>query len=364
MSIDTVIVDTIDRGFESKSQEIQSIESLASVSQNTNQNLDYQGGGGPGASSPPLTGGTTSPTRITQPSKYIEFGLYSSNNKLIFTRKYTKLVDVFANIGGVSEVLGFVVIFCYSWYNAIRMEERLLNYGVLNKSQDRTEAERRTGKGNDNTDEEKENFFTFWELVKLGLMEKGLGCCYKDEKSLKRKALYNKIKQSKETRTDVINIMKSVADIDTLKEALLSPYQQRLIHYLATMKDDDQTNEQEMAIIDAIRQLKAPKGNEQSSLQKDFDHYLLAHLPEHIMRGFTRTHADSKFRPNSVNVNQDMHEVPDISSIFMDYEENPRLRANGVSSMSMPRIVFPPSHQKPAILNSEFNPELNLLKGN
>jgi len=28
------------------------------------------------------------------------------------------------------------------------------------------------------------------------------------------------------------------------------------------MKDDDQTNEQEMAIIDAIRQLKAPKGNE------------------------------------------------------------------------------------------------------
>jgi hypothetical protein len=32
MSIDTVIVDTIDRGFESKSQEIQSIESLASVS--------------------------------------------------------------------------------------------------------------------------------------------------------------------------------------------------------------------------------------------------------------------------------------------------------------------------------------------
>lgn len=82
------------------------------------------------------------------------------------------------------------------------------------------------------------------------------------------------------------------------------------------------------------------------------------------MRGFSRTHADSKFRPNSVNVNQDMREVPDISLIFMDYEENPRLRVDGVSSMNMPRIVFPPSHQKSAILNSEFNPELNLLKGN
>lgn len=268
MSIDTVITDTIDRGFESKSLEIATIEALPSVSV---QGIDdasamQSGGGPPSGGTPPMVGATTSPSRILQPSKYIEFSFFSSNNKVIFSRKYTKLVDVFASIGGVSEVFGFVVIFCYSWYNAIRMEERLLNYGVLNKNQDRTEAQKRLGKGNDNTVEEKESFFTFGELVKLGLMEKGIGCCFKDEKSLKRKAFYDKVKDSKEARTDVINIMKSVADVDTMKEALLAPYQQRLIHYLATAKDDDQRNEQQMEIIDAIRELKRAKGKDQTAL--------------------------------------------------------------------------------------------------
>lgn len=268
MSIDTVITDTIDRGFESKSLEIATIEALPSVSV---QGMDdasamQSGGGPPSGGTPPMVGATTSPSRILQPSKYIEFSFFSSNNKVIFSRKYTKLVDVFASIGGVSEVFGFVVIFCYSWYNAIRMEERLLNYGVLNKNQDRTEAQKRLGKGNDNTVEEKESFFTFGELVKLGLMEKGIGCCFKDEKSLKRKAFYDKVKDSKEARTDVINIMKSVADVDTMKEALLAPYQQRLIHYLATAKDDDQRNEQQMEIIDAIRELKRAKGKDQTAL--------------------------------------------------------------------------------------------------
>ena len=50
----------------------------------------------------------------------------------------------------------------------------------------------------------------------------------------KRHEFYEKAKETFEQRTDVINIMKSVADIDTLKEALLTPYQLRLLHYLST----------------------------------------------------------------------------------------------------------------------------------
>jgi hypothetical protein len=82
--------------------------------------------------------GTKSPVRTTVSASYIEFYLYSSNNKLIFTRKYTKIVDVFASIGGISEVIGFVVLFCYAWYNGIKMEQKLLNFGVLNKQKARS----------------------------------------------------------------------------------------------------------------------------------------------------------------------------------------------------------------------------------
>lgn len=95
-------------------------------------------------------------------------------------------------------------------------------------------------------------------------MEKGLTCCFKDEKLRKRKIFYDKVNEAKETRTDVINIMKSVADIDTIKEALLAPYQQRLIHYLATAKEDDQANEKEMTLKEAIRELN--KENKKNTL--------------------------------------------------------------------------------------------------
>lgn len=182
-------------------------------------------------------------------------------------------MDVFASIGGISEVIGFVVIFCYAWYNGIKMEQKLLNFGVLNKQKERSLEQIKSKEGNDEADWEKERFFTFGELVKFGLMEKGLACCFKDDKLKKRKIFYDKVNDAKDTRTDVINIMKSVADIDTIKEALLAPYQQRLIHYLATAKEDDQTNEKEMTLKEAVKELN--KENKKNTLiQHQFDGYL------------------------------------------------------------------------------------------
>ena len=67
-------------------------------------------------------------------TSYIEFGIFSSNKKTIFTRKYTKFIDVLSDVGGVAEVIAFFSIFVYAWYNSIRMEQKLLNYGVLNKT--------------------------------------------------------------------------------------------------------------------------------------------------------------------------------------------------------------------------------------
>lgn len=118
MSIDQVLIDTVDRGFGATSEEIAPVENKSQQNQGKpagSGNRILQGG-------PPPGQGTKNPTFTSVSASYIEFYLYSSNNKLIFTRKYTKLVDVFASIGGISEVIGFVVIFCYAWYNGIKME--------------------------------------------------------------------------------------------------------------------------------------------------------------------------------------------------------------------------------------------------
>jgi hypothetical protein len=267
MSIDSVLIDTVDRGFGATTEEIPIVENKSLQNQPAPPKnrilqgaLPQNGGGNTGGNA----GGTKNPTRVAVSASYIEFNLYSSNNKLIFTRKYSKIVDVFASIGGISEVIGFVVIFCYAWYNGIKMEQKLLNFGVLNKQKSRSAEQVLAKEGNEDSDWEKERFFTFRELVKFGIMEKGLTCCFKDEKLRKRKIFYDKVNEAKETRTDVINIMKSVADIDTIKEALLAPYQQRLIHYLATAKEDDQANEKEMTLKEAIRELN--KENKKNTL--------------------------------------------------------------------------------------------------
>ena len=215
---------------------------------------------------------------------FIEFILYSSNNKLIYVRKYQKIVDVFANIGGISEVIGFIVVFLYAWYNGIRMEQKLLNYGVLNQKDKRTESQISKGQGNENMDWEKKRLFTFGELVKFGLIEKKIGCCFKSKKVMKRMQFYNQVKASFEERTDIISIMKSVSDIDTIKEAILAPHQQRLMQYLALQKDDDETNEKEMSIKEANDQLNNTN-IQWTPVQQQVNLYLKEHLPDFILNG-------------------------------------------------------------------------------
>lgn len=253
LSLDNIIIDTLDRG-----------------SGKTRYEKDPNGGIGD--------------AKVAVPQSFIEFNLYSSNNKLIFNRQYSKLVDVFANIGGISEVIGFVVVFCYAWYNGIRMEQKLLNYGVLNKKMKRDAEDIKNKLGNDDAEWEKKRHFKFSELCKFGLMEKGIGCCFKSKKMMKRREFYEEVKECFEQRTDVINIMKGVSDVDTLKEALLTPYQLRLMHYLATTKADDESNEKEMSINSASKELKN-RNKKLSPLQEQIDAYLRENLPPNILAG-------------------------------------------------------------------------------
>jgi hypothetical protein len=164
------------------------------------------------------------------------------------------------------------------------MEQKLLNSGVLNQKHERDEKQIKDKVGNDDTEWEKKRFFSFGELCKIGFIEKKIGCCCNNDKMKKRIKFYEQVKETFDQRTDVINIMKSVADIDTLKEALLTPYQQRLIQYLAMKKADDDSNEAEMTIKEASDELNKP-GKKITLIQEEMDKYLKDNLPKNIVRG-------------------------------------------------------------------------------
>lgn len=213
-------------------------------------------------------------------SSFMEFNLYSSNNQIIFTRKYTKILDVFANVGGVAEVIGFVIVFFYAWYNGIRMEQKLLNYGVLNKSK-KKKGEKDSKYGNHSEDWEKSRYFNFWDLLRFGMIEKGMGFMFKKDKKFE---LYEETKETFEKRTDIINIMKAVSDVDTIKDAILQQYHIRLMPYLSNQKDDGDGDVLAMSVNEAINRLHR-ENKEESLISKKMDEYLKLHLPGQILAG-------------------------------------------------------------------------------
>lgn len=215
----------------------------------------------------------------------IEIFLYSSNNQLVYTRKYSKIVDVFADVGGIAEVIGFIVIFLYAWYSGIRLEQKLLNYGVLNKSDLEEREVLISGYGQYSEKWEKSRYFSFCDLVKFGLAEKNILCCC--GKNNKKYALYKKCKETLETRTDIINVMKSVAEVDTIKEAIFDDYQNRLTPYLVNEKEDDDSNLRSMTIESAIQQLKEKNDSNEKrpEIKKTLDLYLMKKLPREILEG-------------------------------------------------------------------------------
>jgi len=271
------------------------------------------------------------------PSPFMEFTLLSSNNRLVYTRKYMKILDVFANVGGFSQVIAFIIVFMYAWFNSIKMEESLLNYGVLGKKE-----------GHEMESWEKSRYFDFWELVKFGFIEKGFCCCSKRDKKYQ---LYKKASDSYTKRTDVIQMMQNLADIENLKAALLKPYQLKLLGYTDDQDDneqeyqnnagplketnkldfglhdnsdeDDHKDPDDMSVNDAIQHLNNSSKN-LNVVQKAVDDYLKKHLPKEILMGRSDLLNIGKSPSKQINSKNpshfDMHQHIEIQEL--DIEDN------------------------------------------
>lgn len=258
------------------------------------------------------------------PTPYIEYQLLSSNNKLVYTRTYMKIIDLFSNVGGCAQVIIFIVIFCYAWYNSIRMEQSLLNRGVLGINDENEHQE----------NWEKTRVFTFFDLIKFGFINKGICCCLRKDKKYK---LYMKCNDAYEERTNVIAIMKSISDISNIKEAVFQPHQIKLLNYLGVDESEEDLRQLEsqsgltskdLSVHEAVQILKQ-QSRKKNIIQAALDEYLEKHLPKDILDGTTDQLPVKKIHKGQVfNFPSKMQESA-IDVIDLDKDERDQKNKSG-----------------------------------
>ena len=78
---------------------------------------------------------------------YVHLNIYSSGRHIEYTRVYYKLLDLFSDIGGVIQVISFIITVLYSNYNEYVQRKNLIRYGVLGKSRRKQMASNALSKG-------------------------------------------------------------------------------------------------------------------------------------------------------------------------------------------------------------------------
>lgn len=130
---------------------------------------------------------------------------------------------------------------------------------------------------------ETKRYFSMCDLVRFSLKSMSLCCCM--GKELKKKFLFYKIcKATYEDRTDIVNIMKTVADVDSIKEIIFDDHQIRLLPYLGNLKDDTDANIEKMSTDEAVTRLVSNKPHSYPYTKVQMDKYLVKYLPPAILK--------------------------------------------------------------------------------
>ena len=207
-----------------------------------------------------------------QPIPYISFQFLSGNAKQQYTRTYTKILDVVALVGGISQVFTSVIVILYAWYNGIRMEQELINRTILHIDPEDQKLE----------EWERERALKFRDVFKFHYFS----CCYKKTEKFK---MYKRCEEQVSDKTDITKIIKAVSDIDVLKNSLLTPAQLRLMRYAALNENDDEDEDEnagpkEMTTTEAAQMIKnAPKGA--NIIEDRINSYLLERIPKNLQSG-------------------------------------------------------------------------------
>lgn len=150
-------------------------------------------------------------------ANYLNIRILGSNKSLTMTREYKKLIDVFSDVGGLAEVISFVIALFYGWYNGVKMETYQVNKGVLQSDHINDELHR----------EELQNRrpFYFCEIFCFAY----LGFCFKRSPRFK---LYEASLERVEERTDFLTFIQTQGNNLSMIDSLFEPYQRKLIQFV------------------------------------------------------------------------------------------------------------------------------------
>ena len=245
-----------------------------------NSDIEFQGPDGP----------------VERSANYMTMRLQASNTHLKITRTYTKLIDVFADVGGVAEILTFIIAILYSWHNNVRMEQALINKGIIN-SQDVPQGE-----------------FGYRELLCFNYF----GCC---KKKSKRKVMYENCLDSMYRRMDILEYLKKQGNSELLQGALLKPYQLKLVPFLALSENGKnvltkkEKKAKDMKFEDCME--KVTSGEGKSDLSALVDQWLLENLDMDKIEEFHRDLDGAEYKikkEGKVQLNVERMQVIDLNS--------------------------------------------------
>ena len=130
---------------------------------------------------------------------------------------------------------------------------------------------------------EKVRYFSICDLLMFNLNSMGICCCLSQRRKRKMR-FYRICKSTFEDRTDIVNIMKTVADVDSIKEVIFDPHQIRLLPYLGNLKDDTDANIEKMSTDEAVTKLLQKKEPEYTHSKREMDRYLQMYLPDTVLK--------------------------------------------------------------------------------
>lgn len=219
----------------------------------------------------------------TRSANYMTIRLQASNAEYTITRTYTKLIDVFADVGGIAEIATFIIAIMYSWHNGIRMEQNLINNGILDDEQE--EVASQLGKGG----------FSYSEIFRFTY------CCCLSRKR-RRGEFFESCKETLETRLDILKFVKSRGEVGVMQAALLEPYQLKLISLGVTEKSKSGVTEKyqrskEMSIEEALEELK--RDNNKSEIGRSIDRWIRLNLDPGVKGRSSEVTSEKEKRPGS-----------------------------------------------------------------
>ena len=207
---------------------------------------------------------------------------------MIVQREYQTIIDCLSNIGGVAQFITFACVIFMMFHHEILMEKALLNEAILQneeRDQDITRGSQ-TGKRVLQADEDiitKANrLYTYKEIMCFKYF-----CCKKGSKKYQDYEIHcDLIKE----RLDVRSLIIANANISVLSQALLEPYQLKLISVVQKKKENNMKDSEKLTIDCAMKQLyerhnNVDLDNQKNQIKRKVDLYLFDQLREDSQKG-------------------------------------------------------------------------------